>query len=186
MFEKWTQGDTKKQKYMLLAIVIAIVGIAITFIPFGKGASGKDGVQKVQTVAQGNTTSLSYEQQLEKRLVTILQKMNGAGAVSVMITVTSNEEKVLAEDVTSSTSNDQQQDQAGGTRHTTSQSTNQKVVLQSGNTPYVVKENKPEIQGVLILAEGASDSIVKSEITDAVSKLLGVPVHKISVLKKQQ
>ena len=49
----------------------------------------------------------------------------------------------------------------------------------------VVKENKPEIKGVLILAEGADDSTVRSEITEAVSRVLEVPVHKISVLKKQ-
>ena len=59
------------------------------------------------------------------------------------------------------------------------------VVLQNGNTPYIVKEYAPEIRGVFILAEGADDSAVKNQITEAVSKLLDVPVHKISVEKKK-
>ena len=41
-------------------------------------------------------------------------------------------------------------------------------------------------EGVFILAEGAADSMVKGQITEAVSKLLDVPVHKISVEKKQK
>ena len=111
--------------------------------------------------------------------------MEGVGQVSVMVTTYSDEEKVLAEDKNESSQQTDEKDQAGGTRSSQNISSNHQVVLQSGNTPYVIKENKPEIKGVLILAEGADDSVVRSEITEAVASLLDVPVHKVSVLKKQ-
>ena len=49
----------------------------------------------------------------------------------------------------------------------------------------IEKEDKPEIQGVLIVAEGAGNVEVVSEITDAVSALLGISVNKIKVLKME-
>lgn len=174
----------EKQKYLLLVIGVAILGIVFTFMPFG-GNGKKTSV--VQTVKENTgTTSKSYERDLECRLTEILKQMAGVGEVEVMITVYSNEEKILAEDVTQSSQNTTEQDQAGGTRTSQSTNTNNEVVMQNGNMPYVVKENKPDIKGVLILAEGAGDSNVKSELVDAVSKLLEVPVHKVSVMQKQK
>lgn len=175
--------DSKNKKYLLIAIGVAVAGILITFMPLPGNSSNKP-VTTVQAVKEA-TTDTGYEQQIEKRLVTILQKMEGVGQVSVMVTTYSNEEKVLASDVTQSSQQSEEKDQAGGTRNSVSTNSNQKVVMQSGNTPYVVKENKPEIKGVLILAEGADNSTVRSEITEAVANLLDVPVHKVSVLKKQ-
>ena len=43
----------------------------------------------------------------------------------------------------------------------------------------------PEILGVLIVAKGAGDMKVVSEITDAVSALLGISANKIRVLKME-
>ena len=43
----------------------------------------------------------------------------------------------------------------------------------------------PEIQGVLILAEGGDDARTVSEITKAASALLGISVNKIKVLKME-
>lgn len=179
--EEFTK-DGKNKKYLFIAIGVAVVGILITFMPL-PGSSNKP-VTTVQAVKQ-TTADTGYEQQIEKRLVSILQKMEGVGQVSVMVTTYSNEEKVLASDVTESSQQSEEKDQAGGTRNSVSTNSNHQVVLQSGNTPYVVKENKPEIKGVLILAEGANDSTIRSEITEAVANLLDVPVHKVSVLKKQ-
>lgn len=175
--------DTKNKKYVFLLIGAIVIGVALTFMP-----SKESNMNSVQTVVKNVTASedLSYEETLEKKLTNILQKMEGVGEVSVMLTTVSNEEKVLAEDTVENTQHSEQKDQAGGTSTTQNTQTTNKVVLQSGNTPYVIKAYAPEIKGVFILAEGAADSMVKGQITEAVSKLLDVPVHKISVEKKQK
>lgn len=176
--------ESKNKRYLLIAIGLAIAGIAITFMPL-PGSNNTKNNTTVQNAKSIVRTEVSYEQQIEKRLVSILEKMEGVGQVSVMVTTYSNEEKVLASDVTTSSQQSEEKDQAGGTRNSMTTNSNQKVVMQSGNTPYVVKENKPAIKGVLILAEGADNSNVRSEIIEAVANLLDVPVHKVSVLKKQ-
>ena len=53
----------------------------------------------------------------------------------------------------------------------------------NGNTPYVVMENMPVIEGVIIVCEGGDNKELVSEITNAVYGLLNVPVHKIKVMK---
>ena len=42
---------------------------------------------------------------------------------------------------------------------------------------------KPEIEGVLVIAQGAGDSAKAAEITEAVMALFGVEAHKIKVMK---
>lgn len=47
----------------------------------------------------------------------------------------------------------------------------------------MVKKIEPEIEGVLVAAQGGGDETVVNEITYAVQVLFDVPVHKIKVVK---
>ena len=47
----------------------------------------------------------------------------------------------------------------------------------------IVKEMEPEIEGVLIAAQGGDQNQVAGEITQAVQVLFDIPVHKIKVVK---
>lgn len=180
-FAKWAK-EGKNSKYMWLVMGLVLLVLGITFWPMGnpKGT-------KTQTVVKQTTVkeSQSYEEALEKKLASILSKMEGVGEVNVMVTIVSNEEKVLAEDMTTNIQRTEEKDQAGGTRVSDTNNTTQKVVLQDNNTPYVIKQNAPIIKGVLILAQGAGDGGVKESVTNAVASLLDVPVHKISVEKRK-
>ena len=54
----------------------------------------------------------------------------------------------------------------------------------NGNdVPWIVKEMEPEIEGVLIAAQGGDQNQVAGEITQAVQVLFDIPVHKIKVVK---
>ncbi|WP_069998198.1 hypothetical protein [Cellulosilyticum sp. I15G10I2] len=176
--------ETKKQKYLYLAIGIAILGIAITYIPTNK-PSNQNKPQNAP-ILNASSDAISYEEALEKRLTNILEKMEGVGQVNVMLTTFSNEEKVLAEEKTQNYEHQEEKDEAGGTRITEKNDTRNKIILQSGNTPFIIKENRPQIEGVLVLAEGADNGVVRAQIIESVSNVLQVPVHKVSVFKKQK
>lgn len=178
---KWAK-DAKNKKYVIAIGLILLLILLLTFLPLNNGQQQPVATAYKQTVTKDND---DYETTLEKKLASMLVKMEGVGSVSVMVTTVSNEEKVLAEDTTSHTQHTEEKDQSGGSRVTENTQLTNDVVLQNGNTPYVIKEYAPEIKGVFILAEGAGDSVVKNQMIDAVSKLLGVPVHKISVEKKK-
>ena len=128
----------------------------------------------------------SYETVLEEKLEKALKKVEGVGEVSVVITLKNTSEKIIAADSDYSESVIQESDSAGGVRSTTQQSGSTSNIYydtQEGSEPYVTKENMPEVEGIVIVAKGGGDGNVCADITAAAEALLGVPAHKIKVLK---
>ena len=54
------------------------------------------------------------------------------------------------------------------------------------SSPYIVQEREPEIEGVVIVCQGGYDSVIKREITDAVSALFSIESHKIKIMKSKE
>ncbi|MNW54167.1 hypothetical protein D3C74_317600 [compost metagenome] len=80
-------------------------------------------------------------------------------------------------------------DPNGGKRHITQYTKDGQIVTyeSSGNEqPIVTKKIKPKVRGVLIVAKGAENKVVKSLIVDAVEKGLNVPAYRISVVPRKQ
>lgn len=109
-----------------------------------------------------------YVYDLENRLSAILSKVNGAGDVSVIITVESGMETILATKITTTTT-----DQGTETVET--------PILVNGKT-VVLKEKYPKIIGVLIVAEGAKNITVLSRLQQATVSLLDINVNQIEIL----
>lgn len=108
--------------------------------------------------------SADYVQELEGRLSKVLSKMEGAGEVSVFVTVASEGEKVLAVETVQS---------EDGTVTTTP--------ILSGGEPVVLEELMPEITGVLIVAEGANDLNVRFNLLEAAASVLNINQSIIKV-----
>ena len=49
------------------------------------------------------------------------------------------------------------------------------------SAPLIVKTYKPKVVGVMVVAEGADDSKIKYEISQAVSNLYGLSLDKVNV-----
>ena len=131
----------------------------------------------------------AYEAQMEARVKEILRHVDGVGQVDVMIVLKSSEEKVLRVDRNSSVSDTKEQDSQGGTRSSQSSQTQESTVLSGGGSgqgsvPFVEKELRPEISGIVISAAGGGSPTVKAEISAAMEALFGLPPHKIKVLKR--
>ncbi len=124
----------------------------------------------------------SMEERIEERLLLV----EGVGDVKVMITLKTSVEKVVLKDEISSNEIVDEKDSGGGNRNNESSSVSEESVLvgeNSGNYPYIVKENEPIIQGVLVVAKGGDDARVKQEIIDAIWVLFDVEIHRIKVMK---
>ena len=144
--------------------------------------------ENVPASAKGAGES-AYEAQMEARVKEILRHVDGVGQVDVMIVLKSSEEKVLRVDRNSSVSDTKEQDSQGGTRSSQSSQTQESTVLSGGGSgqgsvPFVEKELRPEISGIVISATGGGSPTVKAEISAAMEALFGLPPHKIKVLKR--
>ena len=182
--DKWKKILSKiASKDKLLIFLLAGVLLIIINIPV-KSSTAK-AKNSDTTVKETQADSSYYISALEKELSQALAECEGVGRAKVVITAANNGKSVLyvqkseSENVTDST---------GGSRRTSQKTSDESVVYtDSGSTksPFITEELVPEIQGVLILAEGGDDARTVSEITKAASALLGISVNKIKVLKME-
>ena len=179
-------GKGQKDRFMLLALVGLLILVAVW--PVG-GKSGKTSGQTEASVEKKQETSYNYTDQyaavMESRLKSMLESVEGAGEVKVMITLKNNGEQVVEKDRTYSENKTGPGEQSGQTTTNNNIRRSESTVYSSSNggSPYVVKQIEPEIEGVLVAAQGGGDETVVNEITYAVQVLFDVPVHKIKVVK---
>ncbi|WP_425061161.1 hypothetical protein SCACP_19400 [Sporomusa carbonis] len=143
----------------------------------------------VEPAKSAPAVSRSYEEALESKLANLLAQIRGAGAVSVSITLENGGMQEHAKNITKETKTVQEKDNAGGIRTTTETKESEQVLLTKENGadhPVMVRETKPVVKGVLVVAEGASDSTVKANLTKAVELGLGIPSYKITVLPQRK
>ena len=131
----------------------------------------------------------SEEETLERRVESVLKQIAGIGEVKVSISLAAGSERVYATNQKNNRREVTERDEQGGTRTTTENTEDEQLVLLQGNgqnpgQPLIVQEVNPEINGVLVVAEGAGDARVREELTRTVQIVLNVPSHKVMVMPK--
>lgn len=127
-----------------------------------------------------------YVSYMEDKVAKVLSGMEQVGNAEVIITLKSSSEKIVEKDTPVTRSNTDEQDSQGGSRVVSSVDTGETTiyVTESGkSTPYVVKTTSPQVEGVLVVCEGAGVGSVSKNITDAIEVLFGIEPHKIKVVK---
>jgi stage III sporulation protein AG len=134
-----------------------------------------------------NTEKEAYQTALEKKLKDILQSMAGVGRVEVMITLKDMGEAVVEKDFTRSEEQTSETGPEGVERENQITNTQEATVYDesngSGSTPFVSREVNPQVEGVVVVAEGGQNSVIVKNISDAVLALFAVEPHKIKVVK---
>ena len=140
-----------------------------------------------KTLLTSSTEPGSYERALERRLEEILSLVNGAGQVRVMVSIIQGRETVFVVDRSINTSTTQEQDAQGGTRYQSSWQGQDKTLIITDRTgtdrPLIVKEIEPVIGGVIIIAEGGDDVLVRDALIRGASTLLGIEINRVQVMR---
>lgn len=202
--EKWLgggQGAVKRIQTFRWLIIIGGLGVAILILhsfiqvkeltPYEEGrASPQPSDQQVFLNKDGQETPFQdYESKYESRLKDILEKVVGVGEVDVMVTIESTEETVVEQNHKDTQQITSEKDQGGATRHVSEITRSGEVVLYevSGvQAPIVLKKIKPKIRGVVVVAKGAENLVVKQLITQAVQRGLDVPAYRISIVPRKR
>ncbi|HHU74035.1 MAG TPA: stage III sporulation protein AG [Clostridiales bacterium] len=140
-----------------------------------------------------NTTSYdanTYITEKENKLKNILKKVSGIGDVEVMITLKSSKERITLKDTPYTQESLKEDDGEGGSRTNNSIQREESTVLvtnEDGNSePYIIKEIEPEIEGVVVIAQGGDNASVIKDIMEATQVLFNVPAHKVKVMKMKE
>ena len=174
---------------LLAALGILLLASSGLFFKDKDKASLEISSAENQNNSAGILAESSYERELEGRLSGLLSKVEGAGRVEVMLTISYGAEIVLAENTSSNETWTTESDSVGGSRENRTKVTeNNKIMMQgaSGQMPLIVKEIVPKVEGIIIVAEGGGDILVKEALMNAAKTVLGVEMHKVQVLKMKE
>ena len=160
-------GVLDRYKYVLLVIV---VGLVLLLLPREKVQTGeRSQVASPQSVETGFDLGA-----LERKMAAALSEIEGAGEVTVLLTVQNSPRKVLAQDGSTT--------QREGTREESAQT----VVVSKGSgaqEAVLIEQVYPDFQGALVISTGGEKPTVRLKLVEAVSALTGLGADQISIFK---
>ncbi|MEI2280473.1 stage III sporulation protein AG [Paenibacillus polysaccharolyticus] len=203
--ESWMgggEGGAKRSQTLRWLIILGLIGVGImlfnSFVNVKKidseniGREPPEQATSMSTMQSGlleENPFQAIEVAFEDKIKGVLENIVGVGTVDVMVTVDSTEELVVQRNVKDSQQLTEETDANGGKRHMTQYTRDGEIItyeLSGDQTPIVTKKLKPQIRGVLVVAKGAENKVVKDLITDAVEKGLNVAAYRISVVPRKQ
>lgn len=142
---------------------------------------------------QEGSSATSEMQELEKAyeadLAPLLEKITGVSEVEVMVNLNATDKQIYQTNLVIGSQITNETDQNGGTRKIDDETREQTVVvIRQGEQeiPLLVQTEKPEVRGVLVVARGVHNLEIKKWVTEAVTKVLDVPAHRVSVMPKNK
>ncbi|HOP99379.1 MAG TPA: stage III sporulation protein AG [Acetivibrio clariflavus] len=184
------------ENLIILVIIGIIIIIAGSTLFEGEGkkdkkiASNKVEDNIEEKAEEASVVGVNNEKtDLEKSIEEILSQINGVGKVDVLVTYSSGRQIVPYSDVKKSDEITEEKDSTGGTRKIDHSSYESQIAYEDSGSgakkPIILKELLPEVKGVVVVAEGANDPLVKESLVNAVKVLLDIPVHKIQVFERK-
>lgn len=181
---KLKDGNNKKQ---IENIVIFIVLLIIVIIVINSLFAEEKAVETNVEITDNNYNNFTSNDELEMKLQKILTSINGVGSADVMISYANTVTQVPMYSTKENTTTVEEQDVNGGKRKTEEISNEQNIIFEEKSnmkTPAVKQTIMPEVVGVVVVAEGANNSIVKENIKNAVEAVLNIASHRIQVFSK--
>lgn len=147
-----------KYKYVL---IILLAGLILLLLPTGSRTKAKT----AQAAAVSEQTQPQTIQAEEQRLTTLLQQINGAGQVQVLLSYCCSAERELPTD-----------------------DSGEPTIISAGGGAQEAVELKtvsPQYLGAVVVCDGADSPQVQLAVTQAVAQFTGLSTDHISVLRKQ-
>ena len=165
-----------------LVFVLGLVGILL----IGLSSMLPERTGKAEETGALETDAKAYAAELEGRLQTILQQMDGVGEAQVMVTLENGYRKVYAK--SEKVNNDVLEDIRAQDEKKTQekQVTEQTYILvdgAGGKVPLVTAELEPEVKGVVVVCQGGDRPEVVGKVVDTVKVALNISSARISVSK---
>lgn len=192
--KEWISSQDRKRLIENTAIVV-IIGIIIIiagstiFSRKNPGIPTGEQKRKASIKDAGGQDAFTADS-LELKLKSVLAQIQGVGRVDVMITYEDSGEQIPAYNIKKSESNTQEEDGEGGARSITKDDCDSTLAYEDspegGKKPVILNGKRPEVRGVLVVAEGAGIVAVRQQIISAVTVVLDVPLHKVEVAQRKK
>ncbi|WP_010093203.1 stage III sporulation protein AG [Ornithinibacillus scapharcae] len=199
-FIKEKLNGSKKTGYVIIVGLVALVVIIVgnIFTTSSQQDTGQE-IPRMDLESESQTEEVSshessvtsdvgeLEENYKKQLEIMLEKIDGVSEVEVMVNLDSTNVKVYEKNLIKGQQHTEENDQNGGTRQIeeTTEET-QTVLVRQGDqeTPILIETKKPRVRGVFVVANGVEKATVKQWVVEAISRVLDVPTHRVSVMPK--
>ena len=154
----------EKYKFILLVLLVGIVLLLLPDAPAG---------EEQATPEEASAIDFSLAQ-MEEKLEETLSKIEGAGEVTVALTLRTGTRQILAQDMTVS----EREGDRSEERST--------VVISGGSGregAVALEQLAPQFRGAVVVCPGGDDPAVQLRLVEAVSDLTGLGADKISICK---
>ena len=182
LLSKLKISNNKKQIENIVIFIILLIIVIIVI----NSLFAETSVQEENNFIDVSNNEIANDD-LERKLKRILSLISGVGSVEVMVSYTNTIEQVPMYDLSENTTVVQEEDVNGGKRETKETSNEQKIIYEEKNstkTPAIKQTIMPEVVGVIVVAEGANNSVVKENIKNAVAAVVNISSHRIQVFAK--
>lgn len=196
------QNANKKVSKSNYLIILACVGVILLIVSQWFSAPKESNVSEINSLIQADTKQteatstrnvndplLELEQAYQTDLAAMLEEIAGISNVEVMVNLDATSEMIYEKNLIVGTQTTVESDQGGGTRNIDDLTEEQQVVIiRKGDeeVPLVVQNKKPIVRGVLVVANGVEQIQIKEWAIEAVSRVLSVPPHRISIMPRSK
>lgn len=153
-------GENGK-KLLIIGAAAVLVLLLLSSIFGGNKSSPKSKEEKTPALED----AAELEQTLEARVKALVERIEGAGTATVMITLDRSSTLVF----------DKDEKQGNSNRET------ETVLAGSAKEPLQTGVVLPKVRGAAVVCSGADDPIVQEKVTNAVAKALNIGVSRVFV-----
>ncbi len=153
-------GENGK-KLLIIGAAAVLVLLLLSSIFGGNKSSPKSKEDKTPALED----AAELEQALEARVKALVERIEGAGTATVMITLDRSSTLVF----------DKDEKQGNSNRET------ETVLAGSAKEPLQTGVVLPKVRGAAVVCSGAADPIVQEKVTNAVAKALNIGVSRVYV-----
>lgn len=180
--------DPRRLKTWLIVGTVAAVLLLLSGTLFSGGGTppATPAAANASTPASqgsGSTSTqslLGYQRLLSSDIAAALSQIQGAGQVTVSLDLHGGPSWIYAFNQTTHRTDTAATSTSGASTDTQTQT--QLATAGTGQSPVLTQELAPKVVGVLIVATGAKNPMVREELTQAAQALLGLPAYAIEVL----
>lgn len=162
--EEYKNLKTNK-KAVTLFVMLFLTGVILIVL---SNKASFNTTKEISSSKAEDTDKNTYDYTTEENSIEILlektvSNIKGVGKCDIIIKYNSSPEKVIVYDI---------------------QNNDRSAIFESSNgneSPFIIKEKTPGIEGVIIVCEGGDNEKVKNTLTETVSDFLGISLHKVKV-----
>jgi len=162
LLQKWAAMSKGEKRKMLGLVVLLMAGIMLMVCT---------GEEKEIPVPEPPP---SESDDLQTELEMLLSEVKGAGNVSVLLRYDGSDSSVYAYDNTAS-------DRTAADGAVTADHTAE--LSAAGDGGVLIRTESPLVMGILVVAEGAGDPLVRERLYQAVKSLLGMKADQIAIIE---